>query len=151
MRVEHTLDTKYFLDICSNLTFKNQDEKEAQDIVGSSSGSVMQVLKSAPNRWADHYLIYDEDKIVCVITLDYMSNLHYFVTKDLTDKNALSFVRTIKKLAYDTLEKRNVIFVTTRDWYSQAVKFNKLIGFKVLKTFKGRNYTTWYLSKNKGY
>jgi len=153
MIIESTLDTKYFLDICSNLEYKDKDELEAQDIIGSKDGTVLRVLRNAPNRWAEHYIVRDEkiDKIVCTITLDINNNLHYFVTKDLQKNNSISFVKTIKKLVEETIKYKQVVYVTTKDWYSEAVKFNKLIGFKVLFTNKGKKTSTWYYSKSKGY
>jgi len=167
MRVAHTKNTKHFLQVCSQLTYKEKDELEAKEIISGSffshtdrmnnkhkltndSGYVIQALKNAMNRWANHYLIYDKDKIVCTITLDINNNLHYFVTKDLTPKNSISFVKTIKQLAKDTLVCREVLFVTTRDWYKEAVKFNKLIGFKPFRILKQLNTTIWYLSNSKG-
>ena len=153
MIIECTLDTKYFLDVCSKLTFKPDDEKEAKDILGFSSGSVLKVLKSAPNRWAEHYLIREpeKNKIVCVITLDTSNNLHYFVTTDLKPSNSISFVKTIKTLVEETVKYRHVVFVTTRLWYKEAIKFNRLIGFQLLKTNKGRDISHWFYSNKKGH
>ena len=155
MIIESTLDTKYFLDIVKELDFKDKDEEEARDILHSNDEkAVYQVLVSAPNRWAEHYFIKDtkkENKIVCVITLDLGNNLHYFVTKDLDTKNSIKFVKTIKSLVQETVKYRHTVFVTTRNWYTEAIKFNKLIGFKLLYTHNGKDISSWVYSDRKGY
>jgi len=155
MTVEYTEDSEYFLNIVKGLEYKENDIKEAQELLYPKLDvQVYDVLISAPNRWADHYLIKDDnndDKIVCTITLDRNNNLHYFVTKDLTTANALSFVKTIKTLADKVLECRKVLFVTTANWYEEAIKFNKLIGFKILKSSNGKGFTTWYYAKTEGH
>jgi len=155
MIIETTLDTEYFLSIVKQLEFKPNDEKEAREILYPKvDATVYDVFISAPNRWAEHYLIKDENKnnaIVCAITLDLNNNLHYFVTTDLDQSNSLSFVKTIKALVKSTIALRHVVFVTTRTWYKEAIKFNKLIGFKIIRTSNGKGISTWFYSKNKGY
>jgi len=150
MTIEVTLDTKYFLDICEKLEFKDNDEKEAKSILGSNNGSVVKVLQSVYNRWAEHYIIRNKNDIVCVITLDIYNNLHYFVTKKLTKNISIKFVKTIKNLVDETVKYRHVIFVQTKDWYYQAVKFNKLIGFKVISTHTDEYSKVWMYSHRKG-
>lgn len=148
MTVELLLDTKEFMDIVANCKYKAQDEKEA---VGYGYKDVASLYKTMNHRWAEYYVIKDKGVIVCTIALDAFNTLHYFVTTDLTKNNALGFVRCIRKLAQDTVEKRPVIFVHTAMWYQEAMKFNRLIGMSVIKQDSTRETSTWYYSKLKGY
>jgi len=143
-----TRETSKFLDVIDTLTYKDKDIEEAKQY---GHQSIKQLYSAANHRWGEYYLIYDNDKIVCTILLDAYSTLHYFVTIDLTASNALSFVRTIKKLALFKIEQRPVLFIHTSLYYEEAIKFNKLIGFKLVKQDTEDMTSTWYLSKSKGY
>jgi hypothetical protein len=136
-----------FLSICSGLKYKEKDNKEVEHITNGKLNNVYDLYKSMIHRWTEYYIIEHEDKVLCTIVLTYNNYLHYFVTVDLVPNITLSFVKIIKQLACETIQKRQVIFVRTSTWYKEAMKFNKLIGFRCSKINEDYEYSEWYMDQ----
>jgi len=149
MKVEYNTSTSWFLNQCSKLKYKDKDCLEVKQYTDNKLFTPYELYKSMNHRWMDYFIIIDTNinKIVCTIALDIQCNLHYFVTIDLDPKNTRRFIKTIKQLADETILKRKVVFVTTSNFYQEAIKFNKLIGMKCYEVDSVKNISKWYYSK----
>jgi len=148
MTVLETTDTEQFLRLCSEVEYKENDQKEA---VMYGYKDVVDLFRNVRNRWARHYIVMKGNDILCTITLDTSNNLHYFVTTRLVPQNTLGFVRKLKRLMEQEAQRVDVLFVHTALWYKEAVKFNELMGFKLMAQDTEEETSVWYYSKKKGY
>jgi len=149
MIIEQILNKDVFLNRIQNLKYKDKDNKEVEHITSGSLHSVQELYKNMDNtRWAEYYLIKDtNNNIICSIILTFDNYLHYFVTNKLTTENAKKFIKTIKKLTKETLLSRPVLFVRTSTWYHEAMKFNRIIGFKCDYINYDYEYSIWFIER----
>jgi len=128
------VDKKTLLEKAENIEYREDDIKEAKQY---GCKTVFECYKRASERYSRYFLVVDNNKVIAPIVLNRCGYLTFFVNKELSPNKAISFVRELKKLAKwytDNYEK--TIFVKTANWYKEAKRLNKLVGFKpyILRT-----------------
>jgi len=151
MIIYSPLSFSTFIHECKNLQYKENDKLEIKQLTNNKYSEPVDMYSNMNNKYNTFYIIKDSkiNKIVCTIILDTCNNLHYFVTKDLKSNNTRRFIKTIKHLAIETVKYNKIIYVTTALWYTQAIKFNKLIGFKCIEIDRYINISKWEYTNGK--
>ena len=132
------LDKDTFLTIVKSLDYKDKDEAEAKAF---GSDSVYDSNFRSNHWFAKYYVIEHEGNILATIILQRDGFLTYFVTKDFTPDLTRKLVRIVKELADITVDKVENIFTKTAIVYEEANRFNKLVGFRMIKI--SNDWTIW--------
>lgn len=122
------IDKKTFLETIKNIDFKENDIKEAQEF---GCKDIYECYENVAQRYSRYVLIKEKSKTLVPIILDRCGYLTFFVSKELDPRKALSFVKEIKRLAnWYTNNYETTIFVKVANWYREANRIVKLVGFK---------------------
>lgn len=127
-----------FLYLVHQQEYKPDDEWEAKEL---GYVSVKSLYNLTPKPYDKYFVIEDSESVLATIVLRRSGTLDYFITTSVTPYKIPSLVRTVKKLADETVEKVDVIFTTTHKDYVGALRFNELVGFK--KVMEGDKFSTW--------
>ena len=134
------------ISIVGSLSFKEKDEMEAREF--NCKNVIDCYFNIKMPEFSECYIVYDNrtNDVLCPIVLQRDGFLIFFVTKNLGRTNQIQFVKDIKKLSQDVVNRVGSIFVNTINWYKEAHKIDELIGFRPYK----RNYKfTTYVLENK--
>jgi hypothetical protein len=136
--IVNKLNKKDFLAIVDTLDYKDKDEAEAKEF---GSDSVKDSNHRANHWFAKYYTIVHDNKVIATIILQRDGFLVYFVTKDFTPNLTRKLIRTVKQLADDTIASVENIFTKTALSYDEALRFNKLVGFRLYLV--SNSWTIW--------
>jgi hypothetical protein len=122
------VDQNAALEAAKEIKYRNQDIKEALDYGCKSVFGCYEAVKDRHTRW---FLIKDGTTVVAPIALKRDGYLTFFVNRDLAPEKALAFIRALRDIAkWYTDNYETTIFVKTANWYKEAQRINKLVGFK---------------------
>ncbi len=137
---------KEFKAIIDSVKFKHKDSMEAM-LYGCSNVKecYLKSINSKYGKYNKYFIVYDDrtNEPLVPIILQRDGHIVFYVTQNLTRTNALQFVKDIKQLAKETIEKVGSIFVNTANFYKEAHKLNRLIGFKPIGYYN--TYTKYVL------
>ena len=143
MRLEQT-DYNTLISVAGSIKYRNQDIRESQ-LFGSKS--ILENYKY--KRFSRYYIIYLKDKPIVPIQIDRTGFISFFISSELNPINdGLVLVKTLKKLLqWWTDNYETTLFVKTANWYKEANKLNKIIGFK--EVLISDEYSIWEYRNNR--
>jgi len=137
-----------FKAIVGSVKFKHKDNIEAM-LYGCKNVKecYLKAINSRYGRYNKYFIVFDNrtNSPLVPIILQRDGHIIFFVSQDLDRTNALQFVKDIKQLAKETVSTIGSIFVNTANFYKEAHKLNKLIGFKPIEHYQF--YTKYVLEK----
>ena len=113
-------------DTIANLVWLPSDVDEAMKLTGKT---IPQLFKRLQKNFLEVSVIYNDDKIISVIALDFSNVLTYFNTVDVKEclKNYLKF---LKQLVEKYVEERSYLTVWSLKSYTTTTKKLKYLGFR---------------------
>jgi len=140
------LEKDIFFKNIKNIHFKHKDNIESMEYGYKNVKDLFKDLYYCD--FCRFFVVKDDEFIYAAITLDRCGNISFFTTKNLVADKAIKFVRTIKNLIdWYLINYETTLFVTTANWYKEAIKLNKLLGFEKYKEY--HNKTKWVIKGNK--
>jgi len=127
MTATSVVTKKEFYEAIHSISYRNQDVKEAFDF---GCTSIEDCYNKATHLFARYYLVKEDDKPIVTVMLQRDGHIIFFISSNVNNKLAL--IRNLKKLADDTIRDAGAIITKTAHWYTEALRLNKVIGFKVL-------------------
>jgi len=141
-----TVNKKEFINTLDNVKFKHKDNIEAM-LYGCKNVKecYLKSINSKYGKYNKYFIVYDDrtNEPLVLIILQRDGHIVFYVTQNLTRTNALQFIKDIRQLAKKTIEKVGSIFVNTANFYKEAHKLNRLIGFKPIGYY--HTYTKYVL------
>ena len=143
MRLEQT-DYNTLISLAGSIKYRNQDIRESQ-LFGSKS--ILDNYKY--KRFSRYYIIYLKDKPIVPIQIDRTGFISFFISNELEPvEDGIKLVKFLKAiLKWWTNNYETTLFVKTANWYKEANKLNRLIGFKQYKIFT--DYSIWVYENNR--
>ena len=143
MRLEQT-DYNTLISLAGSIKYRNQDIRESH-LFGSKS--ILDNYKY--KRFSRYYIIYLKDKPIVPIQIDRTGFISFFISNELEPvKDGIKLVKFLKAtLKWWTDNYETTLFVKTANWYKEANKLNRLIGFKQYKIFT--DYSIWVYENNR--
>ena len=138
------VDYKTLVPIAGSIKYRNQDIIESKGF-----GAINIVDNYKYNRASKYYIIYNKDKPIVPIQIDRTGFINFFISSELNPINdGLVLVKTLKKLLqWWTDNYETTLFVKTANWYKEANKLNKIIGFK--EVLISDEYNIWEYKNNR--
>ena len=134
-----TVTKEEFVNILDNIKFKHKDSMEAM-LYGCKNVQMcyLKAINSRYGKYNKYFIVFDDrtNNPLVPIILQRDGHIVFFVSQDLDRTNALQFVKDIKQLAKETVSSVGSIFVNTANFYKEAHKLNKLIGFKPIEYYQ---------------
>ncbi len=122
-------DRREFIDIVTSLKFKSYDNREAREF---GRLNVYDSFSTANHRYAKYWTVSFDGKVLAAIMLQRDGNLIYFVTTDFISSYSFQVISDVKTMLNRFVPIGGPVFVTTANWYKQAVRFVGIVGFKKL-------------------
>jgi len=129
------VDKDKFYSTVNTIKYRTNDIREAYEF-GASSIKVC--YDKAKHKFARYCIVYEDDnRPIVTIMLQRDGNMVFFISKDVSSPIAL--IRLLNNLASDTAKNSGAIFTRTANWYKEALRLNKLTGFKLYQKYDGYN------------
>ena len=93
----------------------------------------------AKHKFAKYFIVVEDDTPIVTVMLQRDGHIIFFISKDV--KNKVALIRVLKKLSNKTVRRCGAIITKTANWYNEANKLNKIIGFKKYEIYD--YYTFW--------
>ena len=119
------VDRDTFLSTIKEISYRNQDITEAHQF---GCNGIYGCYKKANHRFAKYYIIYEGDTPKCTVMLQRDGHIIFFISKDI--ENKVGLIRELKRLADEVVSSAGAIITKTANWYNEANRLNRLIGFK---------------------
>jgi len=128
MTIEEVSLNKFFEE-AKKIKYRNQDVREAFEL-GCMQG-VVQCFENADHFAAQYFIGYEnhQPKVAFIIQRD--GFLVYFIDSNIEEK--LSLVKAMMKKAEEVISRCGALRVQIANWYDEAIRFVRLIGFKPYK------------------
>jgi len=121
-----------------------------QDIVESKGFGAINVSDNyVYDKFSKYYIIYKDNKPIVPIQIKRNGFINFFISSELEPVgDGLVLVKILKQLLkWWTDNYETTLFVKTAEWYKEANKLNKIIGFK--KYLIADKYTIWTYNNNR--
>lgn len=126
---ELVVDYETLIATVDGLEWLPTDVKEAYVLTGKT---IPQIFRDVQKNFLKVSFIYNDDKIVSVITLNFANELVYFNTVDV--KGCLkSYLKFLKQLVTDYVKERTYLTVWSLKSYKTTTKKLKYLGFRQSK------------------
>ena len=132
----HEVDRKAFYLTVGSIKYRDQDQEEARYF---GCLNVKDCYDKAKHEFARYFTLTDEGEPVVTVMLQRDGQIIFFISDRIKHKVAL--VRALRRLAKKTVKCCGPITTKTANWYEEALKFNKLIGFKLYRI--NNRYQVW--------
>lgn len=130
-------DLDEFVALAKEQTWLETDIEEAKKF---GSKNIPKCFEKAQRNFLHLSVIYNDDKVISMIALEFDNALTYFNTVHV--KECLgSYLKFLKKLIRKYTLERSYLITKTLNSYTTANKKNKLLGFK--RVAIRDNYTIW--------
>jgi hypothetical protein len=136
-----TVSKDEFFDIVRSIEYRDDDIKEALEF---GCSSIENCYRKALHAFNKYYIVYEGNNPVCTIQLARNGNITFFIAKNI--KSPIHLVRKLRELATNVVYHCGPIVTKTASWYNEALRLNKLVGFKTLKLYNG--YGLYVLGMN---
>jgi len=138
-----------FESIVDSVKFKHKDSMEAM-LYGCRNVKecYLKTMNSRYSKYNKYFIIFDDrtNAPLVPIILQRDGHIIFFVSQKLNRTNTLQFIKDVKQLAKETVNTVGSIFVNTANFYKEAHKLNRLIGFKPIEYYQF--YTKYVLEGN---
>ena len=122
------VNKKDFFDAVNSIHYRNQDIREAQQF---GCKNVPDCYHKANKAFARYFLVLDDGTPVVTVMLQRDGHIVFFISKDIS--SPIKLIRTLRRLARKQTSCVYPIITRTANWYDEAVRINKLIGFSLWK------------------
>ena len=147
MIVKQILDRQLFLDIVKNQEYKQKDIQEIKQFSSGSIKSIYEYFSLLNKRYVEYFIIEKNNKILITSAITEDNFIHFFVTSNLEPRYGIELVKLLKYFVKEILNARLVLYIKTAIWYKEAIKLNKLVGFKAKKINYDYQYSVWFIDR----
>jgi hypothetical protein len=119
-----------FFNEASSIEYRDDDIREANEF---GCKDIITCFKKAISPFARYFIVYEDSKPICAVILRRDGNIVFFTSKNIT--NHLGLIKALRKLALSIVHCCGSIITKTASWYSQAIRLNRLVGFKPYKIY----------------
>jgi hypothetical protein len=134
------VDREEFYTTIRSISYRADDIREA-DQFGANSIEIC--YNKAKHRFAKYFVVYEDDGTPrCTVMLERCGGIVFFISD--TINNNIALIRTLRDLADTKVSEAGPIVTRTASWYTEAIRINRLIGFKV---FKLEDYSAYYVKE----
>lgn len=126
------------LGVVGSIKYRNQDVRESF-VLGCKNISDNYKY----SRYNRYYILYNNNIPIVPIQIDRLGFIVFFISKDLEPiADGLKLVKKLKVLLkWYTDNYETTLFVKTANWYKEANKLNRIIGFT--KYIVNKDFTIW--------
>jgi hypothetical protein len=124
------VDKDTFFATIPKIEYREDDEKEA---VEYGTKGVVDCYYKSVHEFNKYFIAYEDNKPICPILLGRNGYITFFISKDVN--KPLPLIKELKDLARKTVDCCGPIVTKTASWYKEALRLNKLIGFKKYKLY----------------
>ena len=129
-----------FFSAVKSIEYREDDIKEAKEF---GCIDILNCYRKALKPFSRFFVVYEDDIPVCTILLRRDGNIVFFISKDI--KYKIGLIRILRKLSKKVVRCCGSIITKTASWYDEALRMNKLIGFKPYKLYN--KYGLYVLEK----
>ena len=147
MIVKQILDRQLFLDMVKNQEYKQKDIQEIKQFSSGSIKSIYEYFSLLNKRYVEYFIVEKNNKILITSAITEDNFIHFFVTNNLEPKYGIELVKLLKHFVKEILNARLVLYIKTAIWYKEAIKLNKLVGFKAKKINYDYQYSVWFIDR----
>ena len=123
MRIEE-VDRERFLMKVAEIRYRNQDIREAHEF---GCKNIRDCYERADRHFARYFVGYEDETPVLTVMLQLNRYIVFFISKDV--EKPIRLVRGLRRFARKMTRHCAPIITKTANWYDQAIRLNKLVGF----------------------
>ena len=105
--------------------------KKAVDELNKRSNQLNLITITANKTFARYFLVLDNGKPIVTVMLQRDGHIIFFISKNVS--SPIRLIRVLKQLADKQTDCLYPIITRTANWYKEANRINKLIGFSLWK------------------
>ena len=119
-----------FMETVKLIDYRDGDIAEANEF---GCISISKCYLKANHAFAKYYIVYEDDRPIVSVMLQRDGTIIFFISKHV--KKYIRLIRLLKRFARKTSRRYGPIVTKTASWYTEALRVNKLTGFKLWKMY----------------
>jgi hypothetical protein len=139
-------DKETFMKLVDRTKFRYEDEVEIKQFGIKNVQTAFSKIDGRTTRWALIVDDKDNNNICAFIALPRDGYMSFFTNINI--KHHIAFIKELKNIVnWYTDNYETTLFTRTANWYKEAIKINKIVGFKPFEV--GDTSTLWIFEKDR--